>query len=201
MCLVCVSSAFGLSCRAESSSSYTRFVSNVASVTRTDMTASGAGTKLVFARFQPSFWVLPWTLVGRQVSSIIEHNIVSQNCPKSSPSLKNNEKSRKAVRLGPQPAAASVTHHPIAEITAGWSAGHELCGKQSSFRVRLQLQRRRTEKGGLAGQQGRGILQRSAHNYNISCALLHAVPFSVGLQSAARFANRGAGRRNPWPTL
>ena len=57
--LVCVSSAFGLSGRAESSSPYTRFVSNVAGVTRTDMTARGAGTKLVFARFQPSFWVLP----------------------------------------------------------------------------------------------------------------------------------------------
>jgi hypothetical protein len=59
VCLVCVSSAFGLSGRAESSSPYTRFVSNVAGVTRTDMTASGAGTKFVFARFQPSFWVLP----------------------------------------------------------------------------------------------------------------------------------------------
>ena len=57
--LVCVSSAFGLSGRAESSSPYTRFVSNVAGVTCTDMTASGAGTKLVFARFQPSFSVLP----------------------------------------------------------------------------------------------------------------------------------------------
>ena len=104
--LACVSSALGLSGRAESSSPCTCFIFNVAGLTRTDTSASGAGTKVVFSVCQPSFWVLRWEphfSNMRQVSSIIEHYIVAQNCAGS---LQGQS------QAWSQPAAARVAHHP-----------------------------------------------------------------------------------------
>ena len=140
----------------------------------------------------------------RQVSSIIEHNIVAQNCPKSSPvssSVKTVKSPEKQSGLVPsqQPQVWQTTP----QLKAPRAGRLVMSCVESNLPFECDSSCRRSEKGGLAGQQY-GTLQRSAHNYNISCALLHAVPFSVPFRRiaiAARFANRGAGRRNPWPTI